>query len=352
MSARGKEIRQFILRSVRNHPRDLVTFVAKHFEITRQAVGRHVRELVDAAEIEAKGEKKERRYALAVLSKKVLKLDLVGLTEDAVWRDHIKGMLSDLPQNVIDMWHCGCTEMVNNAIDHSGGSVLTVGVERTAIDTEVDVFDDGVGIFRKIKNAYDLEDERHSVLELAKGKLTTDPQNHTGEGIFFTSRMMDDFAILSGEVSFSHKFGEADDWIIQREHPDSGTGVFMLLENESGRKADEVFGRYAAQEDDYGFNKTVVPVRLAREGLEQLVSRSQAKRLLARVDRFATVIFDFSGVDTIGRAFADEIFRVFARANPRILLIPINASAEVVGMITSVRSVSALKAPGGESELK
>ncbi len=73
--------------------------------------------------------------------------------------------------------------------------------------------------------------------------------------------------------------------------------MFMLLANQSDRTPEDVFRRYASEEDDYGFTKTVVPVRLAREGSEQLVSRSQAKRLLARVDRFATVILDFSGVD-------------------------------------------------------
>jgi len=350
MSARGKEIRKFILQTVRDHPQNLVRFVAGRFKISRQAVGRHVRELVGTGQIEAKGEKKDRRYSLAVLSNKVVKLNLVGLQEDTVWREHIRGFFSDLPENVIDMWHYACTEMINNAIDHSGGSVGTVAMTRTAIDAEVDIFDDGVGIFRKIKEACGLEDERHSVLELAKGKLTTDPENHTGEGIFFTSRMMDDFAILSGEGFFSHKYGKEEDWILQREHPDVGTGVFMLLENQSERKPDDVFRRYAAEDDDYGFNKTVVPVRLAREGSEQLVSRSQAKRLLARVDRFKTVILDFSGVDTIGRSFADEIFRVFARANPRILVIPINTNLEIIGMITSVRSVSSGEKPGSGND--
>ena len=338
MSLHGNEIRDFILRNVRGHPQNLVPFVAAHFGITRQAVGRHVRELVGLGRIETVGERKARRYNLAVLSKKLVNLSLAGLQEDTAWREHIRGFVSDLPRNVVDIWYYGCTEMINNAVDHSGGSTLTIAMTRTAIDSEVDIFDDGIGIFRKIKEACRLEDERHAVLELAKGKLTTDPQNHTGEGIFFTSRMMDDFTILAGEVYFSHEYEKPEDWILQRDKPDRGTGVFMLLANGTDRTPDDVFRRYAAEEDDYGFTKTVVPVRLARERSEQLVSRSQAKRLLVRVDRFATVILDFSGVDMIGRAFADEIFRVFARANPRILLIPINANAEIVRMITSARS--------------
>jgi len=60
-----------------------------------------------------------------------------------------------------------------------------------------------------------------------------------------------------------------------------------------------------------------VPVKLAQYGNDKLVSRSQAKRLLARVELFKVVMLDFTNVPTIGQAFADEIFRVFRkRASP------------------------------------
>lgn len=36
-------------------------------------------------------------------------------------------------------------------------------------------------------------------------------------------------------------------------------------------------------------------------------SRSKAKRLVATVDLYKTVLFDFQGVETIGPAFADEV---------------------------------------------
>lgn len=338
MTSRGTDIRQFILRSVSAHPRDLVSFVARRFDISRQAAGRHVRELVASGQIEATGERKERQYELAVLAQHVIRLPLAGLQEHLVWTDEIRGKLPELPQNLIRVWNYGCSEMINNAVDHSAGEQMTVIIRVTAIGTEVSVLDDGVGIFKKIKEECGLEDERHAVLELAKGKLTTDPENHTGEGIFFTSRMMDQFAILSGEVFFSHEFGEDEDWILKREKPQTGTHVVMLLDNDSQRTPEEVFGRFAADEEEYGFNKTVVPVRLALEGSDGLVSRSQAKRLMARLDRFSTVVLDFTGVETIGRAFADEIFRVFARTHNGILLVPVHANPEVIGMITAVRS--------------
>ena len=93
--------------------------------------------------------------------------------------------------------------------------------------------------------------------------------------------------------------------------------------------------------DDYGFTKTVVPVRLTQYGDDKLVSRSQAKRLLARVDKFKTVIFDFTEVESIGQAFADEVFRVFANQHPEMELFSIHANSAVSQMINRVLAHSA-----------
>jgi len=65
------------------------------------------------------------------------------------------------------------------------------------------------------------------------------------------------------------------------------------------------------QDNDFGFSKTHIPVFLAAYGEDNLISRSQAKRLLVRFERFKEIILDFENVESIGQAFADEIFRVF-----------------------------------------
>jgi hypothetical protein len=68
-----------------------------------------------------------------------------------------------------------------------------------------------------------------------------------------------------------------------------------------------------SEEQDYVFNKIVAPVMSALYERERLISRSQAKRILNRFEQFETVLLDFKGVDMIGKAFADEVFRVFAK---------------------------------------
>lgn len=222
--------------------------------------------------------------------------------------------------------------MVNNVIDHSGSAGLFFSAKLTAALITITVSDSGVGIFRKIKEARGLDSEREAILELTKGKLTTDPARHTGEGIFFTSRMFDAFSILSGSLFLSRD--AEGDWVLEdRKGTVSGTLVDMAISPRSKRTMTEVFRRYSSRSDDYGFHRTNVAVKLASLEGEQLVSRSQAKRIMARLDEFKEVALDFKGVDSIGPAFADEIFRVFRAAHPDTLVVPVYASDEVMKMI-------------------
>ena len=335
---RGEQIRQFILENVEKHPKDVANLASHEFSISRQAVNKHIQRLVKQKSLVVSGSTRSRVYKLCPLEKWSKIYDLgSNLAEDIVWDSDIKPLTSDLPENVKDIWFYGFTEMLNNAIDHSSGKMVLVQLERTAIDTEIIVVDNGEGIFKKIQRELNLYDERHAVLELAKGKLTTDPDRHSGEGIFFTSRMFDEFQILSEMVYFSHKFNKQEDWIFEREGFESGTTVFMKLNNNTARTTKRIFDNFSSG-DDYGFTKTVVPVRLAKYGDEKLFSRSQAKRLLARVDKFKVVVFDFAGVEIIGQAFADEVFRVFKKQHPEIQIMSLDTSQEVAQMIRRAES--------------
>lgn len=348
--ARGEDIRRFILEHVEKHPSDVSRRTAEKFGITRQAVNKHLKRLTEEKALTETGATRGRVYKLAPLLewRKLYSID--GLAEDTVWRQDVMPEVSYMPDNVIGIWQFGFTEMFNNALDHSDGTEIRVYLKKTATTTEIMIADNGVGIFRKIQAALALLDERHAILELAKGKLTTDPKNHTGEGIFFTSRMFDAFDILSGGVYFSHEYGDEKDWILERELQQAGTVVWMKLNNHTSRTTKKVFDQFADGED-YGFTKTVVPVNLARYGNENLVSRSQAKRLLARVELFKTVLFDFKGVTDVGQAFADEIFRVFAQRHPEITLVPINASTAVTRMVSRARSGVAAEEASPQPEL-
>lgn len=336
--SRGEDVRRFILERVDKHQHDIAKVAALHFGVSRQAVNKHLQRLVAERAIVEEGQTRNRKYRLATLSEwhKLYRLT-PQLAEDTVWREDVSKVLGEMPDNVMSIWHYGFTEMFNNAIDHSAGKDIYVQIRKTGVNSEVVVMDDGVGIFKKIQGALNLLDERHAILELTKGKLTTDPRNHSGEGIFFSSRMFDAFDIISGGVHFRHKFGDPLDWVLERQRFKSGTSVWMELSNHTSRTVRKVFDQYST-DDNYGFTKTVVPVDLARYGNENLISRSQAKRLLARVELFKTVLLDFAGVPSIGQAFADEIFRVFQGKHPDIEITPVHASSEVKRMIERAKS--------------
>lgn len=240
--------------------------------------------------------------------------------------------------------------MFNNALEHSGSSLIHVEMEKTAASAEISICDNGIGIFRKIQAAADLLDERHAVLELAKGKFTTDPVNHSGKGIFFSSRMFDDFAISSSGVHFFHGFNGKEDRTGQSGTAAGGTTVRMKLGNHTFRTTKEIFDKFSVDED-YGFTKTIVPVKLAEYGDDNLLSRSQARRLLARIERFKMVVFDFAGVASVGQAFADEVFRVFFKRHSDIEITSGNTVQEVKRMILRalLHEAAAPDQPGKES---
>ena len=331
--SRSAEIDAALLQAVATHPRDLVGMVAAQLGLSGARVSTQVRKLVAEGYLRKDGTTRP-VYKMGHNRRFWQRYPREGLAEDTLWSAQLSPLLRDVQRNELDIAHHGATEMINNAIDHSEAGHVGVHMELRDGELLMMIADDGVGIFRKIARALELPDERLALLELSKGKFTTDPRNHSGEGVFFTSRMFDRFQIMSGGLVFSHEEGHGKDVLFDVDDmPKEGTVVSMGISTASVRTAKQVFDEFSSGPDEYAFAKTVVPVRLAQVGDENLISRSQAKRLMRRVDRFRHVVLDFSDVTTIGQAFADEIFRVFAQAHPEVELVPVHAVPEVQQMI-------------------
>ena len=100
-----------------------------------------------------------------------------------------------------------------------------------------------------------------------------------------------------------------------------GTHVLMQHWNNSVKSYADIFPAHTEDvEGEPKFLQTRILVSNAMLGGKQLVSRSQAKRLTAGLEKFNTVILDFEGVSIIGQGFADQIFRVFALSQPDLNL--------------------------------
>ena len=263
-------------------------------------------------------------------------------SEDTVWREKIRPLMVDVKPNIVDICQYGFTEMLNNVFDHSVSPDALLSYEQTYTKITIHVVDHGIGIFNKIKKDFNLADERTALLELSKGKLTSDRKRHSGEGIYFTSRMFDSFTILSYPLCYQRKRPDDDHddgWLVETSEPVKnikGTVVKMEISPWVDRTTREVFEKY--QGDDIYFRKTHVPVALGRYPGEQLVSRSQAKRILARFTDFAEVILDFKDVENIGQPFADEIFRVFQADHPGTPVYAVRANESIQQMIRHVKA--------------
>ncbi len=335
-----RKIKRYILEKINNNQKDVAKRTAKSFEISLNTVYRYMRELEEENIIQKKEGLKG--YELVTIQESFVFSPGVSfeLEEDIIYNKYIKKFINHLPDNVQRIWEYSFMEMMNNAIDHSEAKIILVTVAQNYMNTTIFISDNGVGIFRKIKEYYNFGTLDDAVNELFKGKLTTDTNRHSGEGIFFTSRILDTFAAFSDGKIFTHdKYSEilqdVEEIEVLKKHKDSnGTVILMELSNFSNKILREVFDMFS--DEDGGFTKTHIPIKNIFETYP--VSRSQAKRLCNRFEKFKEVELDFEGVEEIGQGFAHELFVVFQRRHPEIILQPENCNENVYKMINHVTS--------------
>ena len=311
----AEEIRAYLMDKIPVHPKNIVAKAAKAFACSRTTVHRHLNRLLRDGQIIKSGTTRQIQYFLKTEKNKEVIVSLKNKVEEhKVWQENFQKDFEALPKNVRDICEYGFLEILNNAIDHSEGTEVKIYSEWTSKSIELMIGDNGIGIFNKIKKALDLKDQRESVLHLSKGKFTTDKENHTGEGIFFTSRVFDNFRILSKGLSYIRD-NENKDWFLDssRAIVIAGTGVKMTINLDSKRRLQNVFSEYVEENSDGipKFDKTNIIVRLSKIGDESYISRSQARRIILGMEKFKYVILDFSDIPTVGQAFVDEVFRVF-----------------------------------------
>ena len=340
------DFRTLILSALRSRGQVKVADIVKKTGFSRVYVQRQFRQLVDEGRLALVGKANRAYYVLLdgttkeEIRRKQLRVHRIllnrDLHEDRVLRG-IKdesGVFVDLRQNVAAVLEYAFTEMLNNAIEHSGSERIEITVARTPTDVRFDVVDRGIGVFNNIMAKKRLGTEMEAIQALLKGKETTAPEAHSGEGIFFTSKVADSLIFRS-----SHKklvFDNlAEDIYIKDIKGMRGTKVFFLVHVNTRKTLRETFARYT--DGSYKFSKTGVHVKLYHKGVEY-VSRSQARRILAGMEKFKTIQLDFRGVNTAGQAFADEIFRVWHSRYPKITIVPVNANDNVMFMIKRAQS--------------
>ena len=302
-----------------------------------QSIYRYLKELESEGKI--KREKLGRNNVFSLVDEEMsMSFPLENLAEDVLWKTSVAPFFKTLPDIAKSNLAYAFTEIVNNAIDHSEGSQVTIHLSKNGCKAKVEIADDGIGIFTKIAESMKLEEKSFAVLELAKGKFTTAPSSHTGEGVFFSSKVVDEFAIISDDLAFYGPSSDNEPYLNKADSNVKGTKVIMAIKNNHTQTSKQVFDSFTQAPDDYGFSKTIVPVRLLEYGdaAPLVVSRSQAKRLMVRFEKFENIVLDFEGISDIGQGFADELFRVFPSQHKGTKLTPINCSDDIQCMIKRV----------------
>ena len=301
--------------------------------VSRATAQRRLRDLVAAGQLVREGAGRGSRYVVAGLR---IRRQLAGLEEDRLWAE-VRPTLEPwgLGPSALSTVGYAFTEMVNNAIDHSGGRWLLVEGRPVPGGVVIEVGDDGRGVFRCVREAEGLAEDFEAVFVLEKGRFTTQPLRHSGEGIFFSSKAANRYRLESGRVAWITD-GLAQETAIQLlPDPRRGTRVTMVFVVGRVPVLADLFRQWT-DPDTLSFERTKTTVKLAGFGV-QLLSRSEARRVTTGLERFRHVTVDFAGVELVGQGFCDEIFRVFAAGHPTVVLAPVAMNESVAFMVRRAR---------------
>lgn len=335
---KSEQIKDYIRCQLVEHPHDIVKVTADKFAVTRMTVHRHITSLINSGEVIKSGVTRDSSYYLSSDFNRKLEFAVTPeLSEFSILNAYYDEFLSGFDKNIYDICYYGFTEIFNNSIDHARATKITVETKYVRNNLTMVISDNGIGVFENIKNYLKLLDIKESVLELSKGKLTTMPEHHSGEGIFFSSRVFDYFEIIANGIVYIRD-NTAKDWGVKTLEQKSiksekGTKVVMIINKNSQTNLVDIFKNYQ-NEETLDFDSTEIIVELSKLGHDNLISRSQAKRILRGLDKFNKISLDFKNIRIVGQGFVDEIFRVYVKQRPNVFIDYLNANSDVEFMIT------------------
>lgn len=327
-----------ILEYIKTNGHTKSSDLSKILKISRQSTAKHLRTFVERGVLLKSGSTRNAAYSLPakkhsikpMANKIEMTKSLKGLAEDSVYSE-VESRLNltkVLSENAEKIAFYSFGEMLNNAIDHSRSLKASITVLITGTEFQFEIKDSGIGIFENIRKSFKLQNEYEAIEHLMKGKQTTMPSKHSGEGIYFTSRIADKFVIRSHNVSLTID-NQKQDTFVKDEKFTKGTTVSFSIKKQTRKNLSILFKEYS--NDNLEFDRNTVKVVLSNS--DGFISRSQAKRLTNGMEKFKRITFDFKNIKEIGQGFADEVFRVFPLHNKGIELDYINAGPAVTFMI-------------------
>jgi hypothetical protein len=332
------ELKEKIIQLAREKKEIRSRDIVDKYHISRQYASRFLKELVNEKRLIKFGSTLKSFYLLPENAKTfgdriTKKLKNKDLEEFEVLKsiERKTPMLSFLTDNVRSIFDYAFSEMLNNAIEHSKAPNIELEIVK-GNNLVFHVRDFGIGVFRSVLTKKKLKNELEAVHELLKGKTTTAPKAHSGEGIFFTSKVADIFYLESYNYRLTIDNLLQDVFLEEIKPSKKGTHVYFQINLQSEKHMSDIFKQYQSDPEEMAFDKTEIYVKLYTYGTIH-VSRSQARRLLTNLEKFKVVVLDFDKVPSVGQAFADEIFRVFPEKYPQTKIEAINMNKTVEFMV-------------------
>lgn len=331
-------IEKLILDQLKKRKKIKIADIVKKTGLSRAYIHRFFKELQDQEKIILMGKTDKAHYVLFEEKNIQKPLSFQRILTNENISEHIiledikreSDVFIGLKKSIVDILDYAFTEMLNNAIEHSKSKKILVQMNRIDKLVEFKVVDWGVGIFYDIRKKFKLKNIFEAIELLLKGKQTTAPEAHSGEGIFFTSKIADEFVIKSSnkKLIFDNKI---NDIFVRNIKETKGTKIFFKIFANHKKKLLDVFKEFT--NENFVFDRTRVIVKLFELSDQSYVSRSQAHRLLFGLEKFQKIILDFKKVKTVGQAFTDEIFRVWHKKYPKIKIAYINSNENIEFMI-------------------
>lgn len=327
-----------IIETIADYPKDKFfsssDITIQFPEISRQYISKIITELCTQGVLVKTGKGPATRYynQSGVIDIPMIFPIEVDTSEDDIYKQVIR---KKIPANtvadiVMDKLKYIFTEMVNNAIDHSGSDSVSIALVERGNNITCSITDTGIGIFQNVMAQLHLENHFQALEKILEGKTTTDTKRHSGEGIFFSSKIAQQFEIISSEIHLIID-NERNDYTLTKCNHVQGTSIIIILDKENTQLIEHVFKQYT--NDDSQFTKTKIVVELYQHGVS-FVSRSEAKRLLSDLaKKYEHIVFDYQDVKSVGQGFVDQVYRVFAASHPDIKIESIHMNESVTFMV-------------------
>jgi len=302
----SSQIKKFILDNLTRHQKDIIYAAVQRFGVSRQAVLKHMHALIADKQVIAHGKTRDRFYELRpqVNFNKTFEINNDFSTEELIKKSIVPNLRS-LKDNIREIILFSMAAILNNCVEHSKSSKLYFKLYFTYNDLHIVVRDNGKGIFGNIKSNLSLASTQLSAIELAKGRITTDPINHSGDELYAVIKLFDNVKIESNGISLNY-INYNQEWSLNHSFQQHGTRIHLKIDPSSKRSCKEIFENLFTVK----YSTLCIPINLLKlPGYDLVNSRAQANNVLRNIKDFKIIEFDFNNIDLIGPAFADELIR-------------------------------------------